>query len=351
MVKVNAAKPLAPAMPQSESHLGVHDLLRRFDAQRIVVVGDIMLDEYWMGIVERISPEAPVPVVAVQSQDAKLGGATNVAQNIRSLGGDVITVGIIGSDRAGGLVQSRMTEQGMSIEGLLVDQSRPTTLKTRIVAHSQQVVRADFETIEPISSAQTQQLATNCLKALSNAAGLVISDYGKGVIQRGLLEQIVPAARAQGKFVVVDPKDTHFNSYKHVTTLTPNHHEAGFVAGRRVRDDESLRSVGFELLDRLEADTLLITLGEQGMALFEPNRRLTRIPTVAKTVYDVTGAGDTVVATVAMTLAAGGSMLQAAYTANVAAGEVIKEVGTAQTTVTAIKRALDELHEPDLRVI
>lgn len=308
-----------------------------------------MVDEYWLGTVERISPEAPVPVVAVQKQEAKLGGATNVAQNIRSLGGDVVTVGVIGNDRAGELAQARMAEQRMSIEGLVVDQTRPTTLKTRIVAHSQQVVRADFETLEAVSPTQTELLAEKCMSALRDSAGLVISDYGKGVIQPELLTQIVSAARSQKKFIVVDPKDTHFNSYKHVTTLTPNHHEAGFVAGRRIRDAASLRSVGFELLDRLSADTLLITLGERGMALFEPGRKVTIIPTVAKTVYDVTGAGDTVVATVAMTLAAGGTMLQAAYTANVAAGEVIKEVGTAQTTVDAIVRALEDIPEPALR--
>lgn len=348
-MKVNAAKQLAPDMSSLSSHLGILDLLARFPSQNVVVIGDIMLDEYWMGTVERISPEAPVPVVAVQKQEAKLGGATNVAQNIRSLGGNVVTVGVIGNDRAGELVRSRMADQGMSTAGLLPDHARPTTLKTRIVAHNQQVVRADSEAIEPVSAAQTDELARQCLVALSDAAGLVISDYGKGVIQPELLSQIVPEARRQGKFVVVDPKDTHFNSYRHVTTLTPNHHEAGFVAGRRIRDDESLRSVGFELLDRLEADSLLITLGEKGMALFAPDRSLTRIPTVAKQVFDVTGAGDTVIATVAMTLAAGGSMLQAAYAANVAAGEVIKEIGTAQTTVAAIRSAIDSIPEPQLQ--
>jgi D-beta-D-heptose 7-phosphate kinase/D-beta-D-heptose 1-phosphate adenosyltransferase len=337
-------------MSSAGPHLGVLDLLLRFSSQRVVVAGDIMLDEYWFGSVDRISPEAPVPIVSVRQQESKLGGATNVAQNIRSLGGNVVTVGVIGEDRAGRLVQSLMANQSMSLDGLLIDPQRPTTVKTRIVAHSQQVVRADFETIEPLSPEQTHVLAGKCLKALENAAGLVISDYGKGVIQPQLLEEIVPAARAQGKFVVVDPKDTHFNSYRNVTTLTPNHHEAGFVAGRRIRDDESLRTVGFELLRRLEADTLLITLGEKGMALFEPAGVVTRIPTVAKTVYDVTGAGDTVVAAVAMTLAAGGAMLQAAYTANVAAGEVIKEVGTAQTSVEAIRRALDAIPEPQLHV-
>jgi rfaE bifunctional protein kinase chain/domain len=209
-------------------------------------------------------------------------------------------------------------------------------------------VRADFETTTPIDETQASRLVLKCLAALEDAAGLVISDYGKGVVQPSLLDEVVSVARARGKFVVVDPKDTHFNSYHRVTTLTPNHHEAGFVAGQRIRDDESLRAVGFELLARLEAESLLITLGEKGMALFEPSGTVTRIPTVAETVFDVTGAGDTVIATVAMTLAAGGSMLQAAYVANVAAGEVIKEVGTAQTTIEAIRSALDDIPEPEI---
>ncbi len=332
-------------------HLGIESLLTRFADQRIVVVGDIMLDEYWLGTVERISPEAPVPVVAVQTQEAKLGGATNVAQNIASLGGHVVTVGVIAEDRAGRLVRDRMMAQGLDLSGLIFDNDRPTTQKTRIIAHNQQVVRADFETTQPVTGTLTAQLIDRCLAALSGSAGLVISDYGKGVVLPELLDAIVPAARAQGKFIVVDPKDTHFNSYRRVTTLTPNHHEAGFVAGRRIRNDESLRAVGFELMDRLESDTLLITLGERGMALFEANRRLTRIPTVAKTVYDVTGAGDTVVAAVAMSLAAGGSMIQAAYAANVAAGEVIKEIGTAQTTVAAIRKALEDIPEPTLEQV
>jgi rfaE bifunctional protein kinase chain/domain len=316
-----------------------------------VVLGDVMLDEYWWGRVERISPEAPVPVVAVERQESKLGGAANVAQNIRSLGGMVTTLGVIGADRAGEAVCTRLSEQGLDTAGLVVDCQRPTTVKTRIVAHNQQVVRADFETAAEIDTVTSDQIAAMCQAALADgAAGLVISDYGKGVVNRRLLEQVIGAARAQGRFIVVDPKDTHFPSYRRVTTLTPNHHEAGFVAGRRIRDEESLRAVGFDLLRQLEADSLLITRGEKGMALFEPigDGRLTTIPTVARHVYDVTGAGDTVVAVLAMSMAVGGTMLQAAYTANVAAGEVIKELGTAQTTVGAIRRALSEIPEPVL---
>ncbi|MEW5701745.1 MAG: D-glycero-beta-D-manno-heptose-7-phosphate kinase [Candidatus Zixiibacteriota bacterium] len=332
-------------------HLGIEPLLDRFAGQNVIVLGDVMLDEYWWGRVERISPEAPVPVVAVERQDAKLGGAANVAQNIRSLGGTVALLGVVGRDRPADTIREQLAAQGLGTDGLLVDTSRPTTLKTRIVAHHQQVVRADFESTTEIEASVSERMSALCEQALDQgAAGLVISDYGKGVINRPLLERVVSEARVRGRFVVVDPKDTHFPAYRRVTTLTPNHHEAGFVAGRRIRDEESLRAVGFDLLRSLEADSLLITRGELGMALFEPDGdgRMTTIPTVARQVYDVTGAGDTVIAAVALCLAAGGTMLQAAYTANVAAGEVIKELGTAQTTVPAIRRALQEIPEPIL---
>ncbi|HUU46243.1 MAG TPA: PfkB family carbohydrate kinase, partial [Acidobacteriota bacterium] len=223
-----------------------------------------------------------------------------------------------------------------------------TTLKTRIVAHSQQVVRADFESTNELPDTVAERLLQTVTQALSSSAGVVISDYGKGVITAPLMDAVAAAARKAGKFVAVDPKDAHVSVYRRVTTLTPNHHEAGFMAGRRIRDEESLRRVGFDLLRQLEAETLLITRGEHGMALFEASGRWMLIPTVARTVYDVTGAGDTVVAAVAVTLAAGGTMRQAAYAANVAAGEVIREVGTACTTVAAMRRALAEIPVPKI---
>jgi D-beta-D-heptose 7-phosphate kinase/D-beta-D-heptose 1-phosphate adenosyltransferase len=219
-----------------------------------------------------------------------------------------------------------------------------------VVAHSQQVVRADFESTADVSAETAAALVESCRNALADAAGVVISDYGKGVIGKRVMDQVAADARAAGKFIVVDPKDAHFSVYQRVTTLTPNHHEAGFMAGRRIRDEESLRAVGFGLLEQLQAGSLLITRGEHGMALFEPPGRLTLIPTVGTRVYDVTGAGDTVIAAVAVALAAGGTMLQAAYTANVAAGEVIKEIGTACTTVDAIREALAAIPEPGVSV-
>jgi D-beta-D-heptose 7-phosphate kinase/D-beta-D-heptose 1-phosphate adenosyltransferase len=327
-------------------HIQIEDLLTRFGDARIVVLGDVMLDEYWWGTVERISPEAPVPVVSVERKGTKLGGAANVALNIHSLGGSARVVSIVGNDPSGVLLRSLLRERGLPDSGIVAASERPTTVKTRIVAHHQQVVRADIETTDEISASLLELVWSAYVSAMQDAAGVIISDYGKGIISGTLLPRVIEWARVNKRFVVVDPKETHFFSYRNVTTLTPNHHEAGFVAGRRLHDEATVRAVGFELLGRLEAESLLITLGERGMALFEPPDRMTTIPTVASEVFDVTGAGDTVIATVAMCLAAGGTMLQAAYTANIAAGLVIKEVGTSQTTVEAIRLAVGEIPAP-----
>lgn len=327
-------------------HRRIEETLSRFPDARVVVWGDVMLDEYWWGTVERISPEAPVPVVSVERQDAKLGGAANVALNIRSLGGQARTVGVVGEDRAGQKLKDLLVHNGLTTDGLVNVPTRPTTVKTRIVAHHQQVVRADRETCDEINDEQSERVFASYRDAMADAAGVIISDYGKGVVNLRLLSRVIEWATANSRFVVVDPKDTHFFSYRRVTTLTPNHHEAGFVAGRRLRDDETVRSVGFELLERLDAKSLIITLGERGMALFESPARMTLIPTVADQVFDVTGAGDTVIATVAMCLASGGTILEAAYTANIAAGQVIREVGTAQTNVEAIREAVAAIPEP-----
>jgi len=329
-------------------HQDINRLLDRFGDAHVVVWGDVMLDEYWWGSVERISPEAPVPVVSVEKQGLKLGGAANVALNIKSLGGTAEIVSVIGKDRAADGLTGLLGEHGLATDGLVTVPERPTTVKTRIVAHHQQVVRADRETTDEIQGEQSDRVFAAYCQAMEKAAGVIISDYGKGVVSGSLLVRVIEWARSHDRFVVVDPKDTHFFSYREVTTLTPNHHEAGFVAGRRLRDDDAVRSVGFELLERLNAESLLITLGERGMALFEPDSKLTLIPTVADQVFDVTGAGDTVIATVAMCLAAGGSMLQAAYTANIAAGQVIREIGTAQTTPTAIRSTIAAIPEPVL---
>lgn len=307
-----------------------------FDQKGVLVFGDAMLDEYWWGTVSRISPEAPVPVVGVDTTGHKPGGAANVALNIATLGGRPHLVTVTGDDRGRELLLDCLGEKNVDTSGLLIDPTRPTTRKTRIVAHSQQVVRADFESIDEIPAAVQARLWEVFSTQLEHCRGVIISDYGKGMITGDLLEKIIKKTRAEGKFVAVDPKDTHFFSYQGVTTLTPNHHEAGFVSGRRITDETCLREVGFDLLQRLSAESLLITRGEKGMALFEPPDELTHFPTRATKVFDVTGAGDTVISAVAVALAAGADLKEAAYLANFAAGLVIREIGTAQTTRKAL---------------
>jgi len=318
----------------------LHAILESFAQSGVLIFGDAMLDEYWWGSVSRISPEAPVPVVEVEKTGHKPGGAANVALNIASLGGNPHLVAVVGGDEGRQRLVDCLTEKGLDTGGLLRDPDRPTTRKTRIIAHGQQVVRADFEfTTEMNAEIQARLWEVFCAR-LNYCRGVIISDYGKGVISAELLRRIIQKTRSAGKFVVVDPKDTHFFSYQGVTTLTPNHHEAGFVAGRRITDEQSLREVGFDLLARLKADSLLITRGEKGMVLFEPPDELTRFPTRATKVYDVTGAGDTVISTVAIALAAGADLKEAAYLSNFAAGLVVREIGTAQTTKAALAEAV-----------
>jgi len=310
----------------------LRSIIDRFNSCGVLVFGDAMLDEYWWGNVSRISPEAPVPVVEIERSDQKPGGAANVALNVATLGGTPHLIAVVGDDRGRELLTDNLQDKGLDTTGLVVDSGRPTTRKTRIIGHNQQVVRADFESTAEISATVQAKLWEIFSDRLGQCQGVIISDYGKGVITTELLDKIIEKTRAEGKFVVVDPKDTHFFNYQRATTLTPNHHEAGFVAGRRIRDEETLREVGFDLLGRLHAESLLITRGEKGMALFEPPDVLTHFPTRATKVYDVTGAGDTVISAVSIALAAGADMKEAAYLSNFAAGIVVREIGTAQTS-------------------
>jgi D-beta-D-heptose 7-phosphate kinase/D-beta-D-heptose 1-phosphate adenosyltransferase len=315
----------------------LEEALGRFQGQRVLVVGDVMLDRYLWGTVNRISPEAPVPVVEVSSETVRLGGAANVAANVRSLGGEPELIGVVGNDRPGEELARALDQQGIRSDPLVVDRVRRTTQKTRIIAHHQQVVRADQEDTSPLDSAAAKLVQSRVETALAGGAGaMVVSDYGKGVISRELLNAILRRAQDQGVPVCVDPKESHFDAYRQVRIITPNLTEAGNACGRRIVDDASLEEVGFGLLGRLGCPAVLITRGEQGMSLFEPPREHTHFPTVAQNVYDVTGAGDTVVAALAMALAAGADHKVAALISNHAAGLVIRELGTASTTVAAV---------------
>ena len=303
-------------------------LIPRFARAKILVMGDLMLDEFVWGKVSRISPEAPVPVVWVQSESLMPGGAANVANNIHALGGQVTLLGVVGEDRWGGQLLAELTGRKMDT-GAILTTHRPTTVKTRVIAHHQQVVRVDREQREPLPAGTMDRLIEAMRVRIDEVDAVVIEDYGKGVITRQLLEATIPLARKQRKIVTVDPKQEHFDLYRRVTALTPNLAEAGEAVGRELDSDVDVRKAGEEILRRLECDGLLITLGENGMCLFEQGARRVQIPTVAQEVFDVAGAGDTVIATFTLALASGATMEQAARLANAAAGIVVGKLGVA----------------------
>jgi rfaE bifunctional protein kinase chain/domain len=312
----------------------LEQIFSQFGGHRILILGDVMLDEYIWGSVSRISPEAPVPVVEVMDESVKLGGAANVALNVKTLGDIPLLVSIVGNDKNGEKLKELLASSEISSQGIFVDENRRTTAKTRIIAHSQQVVRADRENTEELSSDMTFQLVDFIKKKIKEEkiSALLISDYGKGVISLKLLNEVIDLARNNNIFISVDPKETNFMNYKGVSIITPNHSEAGFAYGKRIKDEKSLEEVGWGLLEKLEAEALLITRGEKGMSLFEKDKMLTNFPTVAKEVYDVTGAGDTVISALTSAHSAGANLKEAALISNHAAGIVVGEIGTAQVT-------------------
>jgi len=317
-------------------------VVARFAGRRVAVLGDCMLDRYLWGHVERISPEAPVPVVEIERESSTLGGAGNVAANLRALGAEPLLLGVVGEDDDGRRLLDDFAVRGLDTGGVVKDAARPTTVKTRIVAHAQQVVRADRESRADLADDALARLLAIVERELPGCEGLVVSDYGKGVVHPGTLGPALGAARRAGIAVSVDPKESHIDAYRGVSILTPNQHEAGWVQGRRVVDEESLMEAGWGLQRRLDAAAVLVTRGAQGMSLFERGGRYTYLPTVAREVYDVTGAGDTVVSVVALALAAGADFPSACLLANHAAGIVIREVGTATCSREQLRASLAE---------
>ena len=319
----------------------VASILSGIGRSKILILGDIMLDEYLLGTVNRISPEAPVPVVEISSTKLLLGGAANVAANIRALGDEAILIGAVGDDEASVKLSQLLKERHISRDFLVSDESRQTTIKTRVIAHSQQVVRADRESQHELDTDTEQRVLKRFMSVVDGIKGVIISDYGKGVITRTLLEQVIELCVERDIFVAVDPKETHFFNYKRVSLITPNHHEAGFAYGRRIHSEKDLMEVGNGLLERLQAKAILITRGAQGMSLFSNGLPPTHIPTFARQVYDVTGAGDTVIATFVSSVCAGADLIEAAIIANAAAGYTVGEIGTATITVPQLQKELD----------
>ena len=316
------------------------EILAQFPQRKILVLGDIMVDEYIWGVVSRISPEAPVPVVEVEDENIRLGGAANVVANIRALRGQADLVGVAGGDSMAERLLHEIEQIGVKLDGIVVDRSRKTTIKTRVVAGSQHVVRFDRESTEDLDDGLGGRIQELVQDRLDHVDALVISDYGKGVINARLLEVVVPLARARGVVTVVDPKINHFDLYRQVSVLTPNHREAMAAWGRPIRGEADVAAAGRHLLDRLKVQAVLVTRGERGMSLYEGNGRVSQIPAVAKEVFDVTGAGDTVVGSMALALASRATMVEAAQVANHAAGVVVGKRGTATVSLTELKRSL-----------
>jgi D-beta-D-heptose 7-phosphate kinase/D-beta-D-heptose 1-phosphate adenosyltransferase len=313
----------------------------QFSGRRIAVLGDVMLDRYLWGHVERISPEAPVPVVEIERETCSLGGAGNVAANLRALGGEAVLFAVAGADDDGRALRVELEHRNVDVAALIDDAGRPTTVKTRIIAHSQQVVRADRESRADVAGDGLAKLVAALERELPRCEALIVSDYGKGVIHPGTLSVALGTARRLGIPVCVDPKESHIDAYRGVSILTPNQHEAAWVQGRRIVDAASLAEVGWGLQQRLDADAVLVTQGAAGMSLFERGNRYTYLPTAAREVYDVTGAGDTVVSVVAIALAAGADYPSACHLSNHAAGMVIRELGTATCSVSDLLLSLD----------
>jgi D-glycero-beta-D-manno-heptose-7-phosphate kinase len=329
-------------MKKRRTSSGLNQELAAFTKARILVVGDIMMDRFTWGRVSRISPEAPVPVVLVEKETFLLGGAANVVNNVHSLGGLVTLCGVIGDDETGQRILNELNLKGVDIRGVISEEGRPTTAKTRIIAHQQQVVRIDRETTDSLKSSTLRYLARFIDENLKEFDGIILSDYGKGLLTKELIKNLIRRAGETKKFVMVDPKLKNFFFYRGATVITPNTGEASAAAGVAITDLPSLRRVGKTLLKRLRCKVLVITRGEEGMAIFEPNQEPYLVPTVAKEVYDVTGAGDTVIGTMALAMAAGFGVREAARLANHAAGIVVGKVGTATVTREELAGAIQD---------
>lgn len=310
-----------------------------FAGKRILVVGDVMLDLYIQGEVERISPEAPVPVVRIAAETWVPGGSANVANNISSLGGDPILAGVIGADPAGRRLKALLRSRKIDGRGLVMDRGRPTVTKSRVVAAHQQVVRIDRESPGDVPPELKKQLLAAIGKIPGKLDGVILEDYAKGLFDQDLIDCLVAFARRRGCFLVVDPNGRRRFSYRGARLISPNLKEAIELAG--LGGEVPLNRLGRALLGKWGADSVLITLGEEGMCLFERNRKPFGIPTVAREVFDVSGAGDTVIGTVALALASGADLRQASRIANCAAGVVVGKLGTATLTTNELLCALN----------
>lgn len=321
--------------------------LGRFRGKRVLVLGDLMLDRFVFGTVSRISPEAPVPVVEIRDESAYLGGAGNVAANIAAMGGIPVPVGILGNDDDGAQLRDGLRAIGAPLGGLVVDAGRPTSVKTRIIANHQQVCRTDQEDRSPITPRVELRVARKFRSLLPSADAVIVSDYAKGLLTPALLRRTIPFAAGAGKIVCVDPKQKDFSVYRPAAVITPNTAELERAAGIAITGDRDLVRAGRKVVRQAGIRHLLVTRGDAGMALFAKGSGVSHIPTVAREVFDVTGAGDTVIAFLALGLTAGLGVLESAVLANIAAGIVVGKLGTASASPDDLAAALKGLRLPN----
>jgi len=307
------------------------DIIAKFSQAGVLVVGDVMVDHFIWGNVSRISPEAPVPVVDVQKDSILLGGCANVLNNIHAIGGKVYVAGVVGADNIGKKLLAELSDRKIETKGIVVKKDRPTTLKTRIVAHGQQMVRFDKEKREPISQDSINKILEYVKSLRKKIGAVVISDYNKGVVSKELIQGIRKIVDDSDIVICLDPKQNNFSIYKGVHIITPNHYEVQRAVGLEINQNNNIEKLSELLIKKYAFPALLVTRGEEGMSLFENGRKIihTHFPAQAKEVYDVTGAGDTVIGMLALSLAAKANLKEAACLANLAAGVVVEKIGTA----------------------
>ncbi len=303
------------------------EIVSGYSGKRIMVIGDLMIDEYLIGSVSRISPEAPVPVVEVNDQTHRLGGAANVALNITAMGCESVMVGVIGDDLYGEQMLKRLKSRNVSGEGVFRLKERPTTVKTRIIGDSQHIARVDREDNSYLSESESNLLLQKIDKIMESVYAVILEDYNKGVLTESLITQVVASARKKNKLITVDPKFKNFLNYRNVSVFKPNIKETEQALAMKISSEKDLVTAGKVLLDNLQVDNVLITRGSEGMSLFEKNGNVAHVPTRARKVSDVSGAGDTVISTLTAAMVGGASFQEAATMANYAAGIVCEEIG------------------------
>ncbi|RMF59046.1 MAG: D-glycero-beta-D-manno-heptose-7-phosphate kinase [Calditrichaeota bacterium] len=325
----------------SLSEKRLDEIIRHSEGKRILIVGDLMIDRYLWGNVTRISPEAPVPIINIEDEEIRFGGAANVANNIIGLNAEPILVGTVGADYWGEVFRNMLREKNLVADGLIQDERRPTTIKTRIIGNNQHIARVDRERIVPIETRTEKRILDFVKSIISEVDAIILEDYNKGVLIPSLVAEIIRLGNENNLVITVDPKFENFLSYQKVTLFKPNKKETEEALATRLGTEEEIRLAGKLLLQKLEAKSVLITLGEKGMALFQDDGEVFFTGTRARKVADVSGAGDTVIATVTYALCGGASFKEAIFIANFAAGVVCGEVGVVPIQIERLKETIN----------